>query len=63
MRLAPPLALFLVCANASAQTPIEWTPAEEEARAPHHARSFVEMSAGLVLGTTGYFLLVLERPA
>ena len=60
MRLAPPLALslFLVCATASAQTPIEWTPAEEEQRAPHHARSFVEMGAGLVLGTTGYFLLL-----
>lgn len=59
-RLTSPLALSLLlfCGKASAQAPAEWTPAEEEARAPHHARSFVEMGAGLVLGTSGYFLLL-----
>jgi Domain of unknown function (DUF3943) len=37
---------------------VEWTPRDEEARAAHHARSLWEMSAGLALGTAGYWLLL-----
>jgi hypothetical protein len=38
--------------------PDEWTPADEERRSPHHARAFLEMGAGLALGTGGYWLLM-----
>ena len=34
----------------------EWTPEAEQARAPHHLRSFVEMAAGLGLGLSGYWV-------
>lgn len=36
----------------------EWTPALEEARAPHHGRSLWQMGAGLAVGTGGYWLLM-----
>jgi hypothetical protein len=36
----------------------EWTPWLEEQRAPHHGRSLLEMSAGLALGATGYWILM-----
>ncbi|HYQ15360.1 MAG TPA: DUF3943 domain-containing protein, partial [Polyangiaceae bacterium] len=36
----------------------EWTPAQTEQLAPHHARSFLEMGVGLGLGTGGYWLLM-----
>jgi hypothetical protein len=56
----------LLCHSAAARaepavrTPArdEWTPADEERRSPHHARSFLEMGAGLALGTGGYWLLM-----
>lgn len=35
----------------------EWRPADDERLPPHHVRSFIEMGAGLALGTTGYWLL------
>ena len=34
----------------------EWTPADEERRAPHHARSLLEMGSGLGLGATAYWI-------
>jgi len=34
----------------------EWTPAAEQARAPHHLRSFVELGTGLGLGLGGYWV-------
>jgi hypothetical protein len=35
-----------------------WSPVVEEARAPHHLRSFIEMGTGLALGATGYWILM-----
>jgi hypothetical protein len=54
---------LLCAAPAHAQTtrrapPEEWTPQAETRFAPHHARSFVELGAGLTLGTLGYWLLM-----
>ena len=40
-----------------------WTPAVEDARAPHHDRSLLEMGAGLALGTGGYWLLMRRNVA
>ena len=52
----------LLCRSAAAQADPgvveEWTPASDEQRAPHHARAFLEMGAGLGLGTAGYWLLM-----
>jgi hypothetical protein len=56
----------LVCRSAAAQAdpgvsapaPEEWTLAAETRRSPHHARAFIEMGAGLALGTGGYWLLM-----
>ncbi|HKY34765.1 MAG TPA: DUF3943 domain-containing protein [Polyangiaceae bacterium] len=45
-------------ADAQRSAEPEWSPAEEEVRAPHHARSFLEMGAGLALGATGYWILM-----
>lgn len=35
---------------------VEWTPADEERRTPHHARSLLEMGGGLALGATVYWV-------
>jgi len=47
-----------VASGAGAAASEEWTPAAEERRSAHHARAFVEMGAGLALGTGGYWLLM-----
>lgn len=56
---------WLACAApARAESPApapaepEWTPEDEERRAPHHGRSFWQMGAGLTLGATGYWILM-----
>ena len=41
----------------------EWSPADEARFEPHHARSFLEMGAGLALGTGGYWLLMRRNVA
>ncbi|HYP88304.1 MAG TPA: DUF3943 domain-containing protein, partial [Polyangiaceae bacterium] len=53
-------ALWFFSPHAHAEPPAvsEWTPADNERLAPHHARSFLEMGAGLALGTGGYWLLM-----
>jgi hypothetical protein len=35
-----------------------WSPRSEEARAPHHVRSWLQMGVGLGLGATGYWILM-----
>ncbi len=45
-------------APAASPPPVEWGPQDEEALAPHHARSWLEMGAGLALGATGYWILM-----
>jgi hypothetical protein len=54
---------FAPPASAQSTSAQEWTPALEEARTPHHGRSWWQMGAGLALGTGGYWLLMRRNVA
>jgi hypothetical protein len=43
--------------------PVAWSPKDEAGLAPHHARAFLEMGGGLLLGTAGYWLLMKRNVA
>jgi Domain of unknown function (DUF3943) len=60
------LAVALCASSAAAAAEpetAEWSPAVEEARAPHHGRSLWQMGAGLAVGTGGYWLLMRRNVA
>jgi uncharacterized protein DUF3943 len=68
LRFGSSAALLLCAAPAFGAEPspaptAEWTPADNERLQPHHARSFLEMGAGLALGTGGYWLLMKRNVA
>ncbi len=71
-RAAGVAALFGRAAAAEPESPVngasaaaleEWRPHAEIERAPHHARGFWQMGAGLALGTAGYWLLMKRNVA